>query len=1118
MAQPVEILSADVLDSAPIGILIFDEKYTVKYVNESFFAFNVTSFVDKDEILNRDILRYNIFQEKDLSDYFIKLSEGVDFETELLSLRSATGSELTIFAKCTSLFEEGVYKGGILILEDLKVSSQSSNNDNILDANLNSLLSILSDKFFITDSAGLVKYSSPFNNLAIEKNISHIDELFNSSSLKGIKNLFKKLDKLQKGVEADLPIQVNGSDAIINIKLVPYTFDKGSINLVAVLIKDVTNHLEEKINLEHELNELRRYQIITSTIVDAVVGVSATGKVKFWNESAESLFGISKSEIYGKFISRVFPSISEEYFEILKKELFSNKIWEGELNRKDDDEEQFYKVRMGLAGEDENLSIVMLCSSITEQANAEKTLRQSEERFRNIVTNTHEYICTLDAQGNITYINPYFKDHFDYTEDEILSFNFRDLLDPKYLRENDFKVAAKNLNKMDAVELPLAKKNGEIVYVLASFAAMLGFNNELKYYIAVLTDVTEKKQAENDLLLIKTVFEASRDGIAVTVNRKLTHVNKSFVTLTGHSSESEVLGRFFIDFVSRPDVKKIESILDDVEAGEKNVDRFEFDLTNIEGDLIGIEGSVAKYIIEDRVYIVTVLRDISEEKKQRQKLIKNEERYRSITENINESLWSAEHSGNKLKAVLYTQAIKDITGYSPAEFLGNPFLWFRIIHPSDVEEVVGKLKRIYRDPSRTTASIEYRIINNIGNTAWIENKLTIDRAPDGKINRVYGLVADISLSKKAEEELKKTANDLRSLNETKDRFLSIISHDLRTPFSSILGFTDFLLEEDDIPPDKQRQYIEMIKSSSNSMLALVNSLLDWTRLQTGRVKFEPQRINAKKTIDKSIDMLSGVAMKKSINLFSMLEGDIFVHADEGLLLQVFNNLISNAIKFTNEGGDISVNVFPRINQQAIEFSVNDNGVGIKEEDQGKLFNIESKYTTPGTSGERGSGLGLSLVHDIIKKHGGDIRLESEYGKGTRIYFSIPIASSNVLLVDDLKKDRLLYSKIIKSFLPKHEILEANEGEEAFEIIKASPPALVITDHNMKGMNGYELVKQLKYSDLKYKPPVIVLSSDVNEDIEEEYTELGIEYVFKKPVNLKTLKQAIDNSLKKAIYN
>lgn len=1118
MAQEIEIFSFDILDYAPVGLLIFDEKFTVKYINESFFAFNVTNAVEKDDVLNRDLLRNNIFNKVNISDYLLKLSEGNNFEIEILTLSSTNGSELTVLLKGASFFSGEDFKGGILVLEDIKLSASSSSRDKLVNVNTVNLLSILSDKFYITDNHGEIKYSSPFNKLNFENNLHRIEELFTSSSLKGIKNLYDKVNNIQKDVEADLPIQINSIDYIVNIKLIPYGFEKDELSLVAVLIKDVTAQLEDRINTENELNELRRYQVITSSIVDAVIGLNLEGEIKFWNESSEKVFGVSRSEVYGKFINKIFPSITEEYFKILKKELMKNNSWEGELAVRVNDENETFRVRMGIAGEKESLSIVMLCSSITEQTEAEKELRQSEERFRNIVTNTREYICTLDLNGKITYINPYFKEHFGYSEEEMLSFTLYDLVDAKYIEEKKLKHGSENFNRTDTLELPLVMKNGEIIYVLASFAPVHDLNGNTKYYIAVLTDISEKKQAEKDLLLIRTVFEASHDGIAVTVDKTIILVNNSFIRMTGYNTEDEIVGRKFADFVAEKDIKKVETNFADIESGDKTGGRFEFDLVKLGGSVISIENSVAKYEVEGRVYTVSVIRDITEVKMQREKLIKSEERYRSITENINESLWSAERTGTGLKAVLYTQAIKNITGYTSAEFLENPFLWFRIIHPSDVEEVIKKLKNIYRDPARQTASLEYRIINNIGNTVWIENKLTIVRNGDGKIHRIYGLVSDISLNKKAEQELKNTADELRSLNEAKDKFLSIISHDLRTPFSSILGFTDFLLEEDDIPKDKQQQYIQMIQSSSKSMLALVNSLLDWTRLQTGRINFEPQRINAKKVIDKSIDMLSGAAMKKSINLFSMLESDIYVHADEGLLLQVFNNLISNAIKFTNEGGDISINAFPKIEHQAIEFSVNDNGIGIKKEDQVKLFNVESKYTTPGTSGERGSGLGLSLVHDIVKKHGGSIRLESEYGKGTRIYFSIPIASMNILLVDDSKKDRLLYSKIIKSFLPKHEIIEAEDGNEAYEIIISSPPALVITDHNMKEVNGYELVKRIKTGGLKYKPPVIVLSSDVNEHVEEEYSKIGIEYVFKKPVNLKSLKQAVDNSLKKAVYN
>ncbi|OGV16095.1 MAG: hypothetical protein A2237_09175, partial [Stygiobacter sp. RIFOXYA2_FULL_38_8] len=140
------------------------------------------------------------------------------------------------------------------------------------------------------------------------------------------------------------------------------------------------------------------------------------------------------------------------------------------------------------------------------------------------------------------------------------------------------------------------------------------------------------------------------------------------------------------------------------------------------------------------------------------------------------------------------------------------------------------------------------------------------------------------------------------------------------------------------------------------------------------------------------------------------------------------------------------------------------------------------------------------------------------GKGTQFIFSIPVASSYLLIVDDMKTDRLLYTKLIKSLIPNYNILEAENGKIALEVIKQSLPALVITDHNMPVMNGYDFVKQLSITPLKYKPPVIVLSGDVNKTIEAEYKEFGVEYVFSKPVNLSNFKNAIERSLRKAIFN
>jgi signal transduction histidine kinase/CheY-like chemotaxis protein len=428
------------------------------------------------------------------------------------------------------------------------------------------------------------------------------------------------------------------------------------------------------------------------------------------------------------------------------------------------------------------------------------------------------------------------------------------------------------------------------------------------------------------------------------------------------------------------------------------------------------------------------------------------------------------------------------------------------------------LRRIYKDSAMDSGEIEYRIINDLGNIIWIRNKLNVLRDDDGIIQQIFGLVSDITLSKRGEEELKKSAKDLKDLNEAKDRFISIISHDLRTPFSSILGFTDMLLSDRNMPEDKKVEYISFIQESSRNMLSLVNSLLDWTRLQTGRIEFEPRRINGKHIVTRSIQSLSGVSLQKNINLVSDSVEDVYIHADENLLLQVLNNLISNAIKFTGQGGTIVVTASQMGRKRQAQFIIKDTGTGIKEEDIPKLFKVDTKFTTVGTSGEKGSGLGLSLVYDIIKKHGGDIAVRSEVGKGTEMIFTMPVSSTKILLVDDIKTDRILYSKLLRNFVPDYTIEEAANGKEAFELIKTTSPALVITDHKMPVMSGFDLVQQLNLSDLKYKPPVIILSSDLNDKIISEYKEQGIVFAFKKPVNLTAFKIAVDKSLRQTITN
>ncbi|PKL82195.1 MAG: hypothetical protein CVV24_11340, partial [Ignavibacteriae bacterium HGW-Ignavibacteriae-3] len=891
------------------------------------------------------------------------------------------------------------------------------------------------------------------------------------------------------------------------------------VNWVILLVKDLSKEPAHIGLSEEEIKELTRYQQITATVIDGLIGVNKNGKINFWNESASKNFGLTRSEVFGKFIGKIFPAIDEKYFNELKNITRVNKEWRGRLQIGEDESlAEYFDAKIGMIGEDDDETYFILCSPVTERVKTENELKKSELRFRNIVTHSHEYICTLDSRSKITYANPRFLEVFEYSEDEVLNLEFTDLIDRYYVssEEYDFKKLVENQNQ--TFELPLNTKYGQRIHVLSSISPVIDGAGNVQYYNVILTDITLKKESEKDLMLIRSVFEASQNGIALLNKKRIILVNDSFVQMFDYKSASDILGHNPIDLIDDKDRERVVTFMELAEQGKDSPSRYYFSGRRRNFTRFEVENSVSSYEIENEKFAVWIVRDVTEEKKAQNALAVSEERYRSITENINESIWTAERQDGQLKAVFYTAGIKKITSHDAESFIEDPTLWKKIIHPDDAEEVDDKIHKFYADPARFSDRFEYRIIDILGNVIWIENRITLVRNSSGEVEKIFGVVSDITLSKRAEEELKKSTQNLKELNETKDRFISIISHDLRTPFSSILGFTDLLLSDKELGADVRLQYIQFIQESSKSMLSLVNSLLDWTRLQTGSIKFEPERINVRAIADQSIQILSGAALQKKINLVQEMQKEFYVHADAGLLLQVFNNLISNAIKFTKPEGSIKISARANIEKKQVEFIVNDDGIGIRKEDIKKLFKVDTKFTTSGTAGEKGSGLGLSLVHDIIIKHGGDIWVESELGKGTEFIFSIPVASSNILFVDDATADRLLYSKLISSLIPNYKILTAENGKEALDIVKLSSPALVITDHQMPVMSGYELVKQLNMAELKYKPPVIVLSSDINKSIEAEYKDLGIEYVFQKPVNLAVFKDAIERSLRKAIFS
>jgi two-component system sensor histidine kinase/response regulator len=238
------------------------------------------------------------------------------------------------------------------------------------------------------------------------------------------------------------------------------------------------------------------------------------------------------------------------------------------------------------------------------------------------------------------------------------------------------------------------------------------------------------------------------------------------------------------------------------------------------------------------------------------------------------------------------------------------------------------------------------------------------------------------------EELIVHRRELESLNSTKDKFFAIIAHDLRNPFSTVLGISEMLAREfESFEPEKLKIFIEQIYKYSNNTFNLLENLLQWSMLQTGRMPLRPQLINLNKIISESTDLLRGNALQKGISINSTTIDDGIVYVDVSMITTVFRNILSNAIKFTAINGKIEISLDNE--GSFLKVTIKDNGVGIPLADQERLFKIDSNPTTIGTSMEKGTGLGLILCKDFVDRNGGNIWVESQLGKGTAFSFTVP---------------------------------------------------------------------------------------------------------------------------------
>lgn len=406
---------------------------------------------------------------------------------------------------------------------------------------------------------------------------------------------------------------------------------------------------------------------------------------------------------------------------------------------------------------------------------------------------------------------------------------------------------------------------------------------------------------------------------------------------------------------------------------------------------IALSSIIKLSITHFSIYVIVVIlsflgyKRLLKEKNEKNLLLKkiaeSEKAYKDVVETSTDLITIVDTHG---KLLFVNHASKIFWGVSPEESIGR--LAFDFIHPDDVKFTLKKFSEWILQENNYYY-FENRQISKNGKILNVSWNINIERN-NKEIVKITSLARNITEQKCYEEQIQKQNDELVKLNTDKDRFLSILAHDLRSPFNTILGFTRLLLKNSrkyDI--DKIESFAYQINQSSQKTFNLLEDLLLWANSQSGKIGYEPQILNLKIICDEIFEILKLNIEEKNITINNFLEASTNVKADKNMLKTILRNIISNAIKFTKNGGEIAISA--QQNQTEIIISISDNGIGMTQDTMSKLFDITKPFSTAGTENESGTGFGLFLCKEFVEKHDGKIGVESEIDKGSRFYFTLP---------------------------------------------------------------------------------------------------------------------------------